>query len=75
MTTGLVMGVNAGGHRGWITVKCRLCALKMDVTRDIVYHCPKCRDVYKAYFCEADMRRLRGHCPYCKRELELLAAE
>ena len=75
MTTGLLVGVNAAGHPGWISVKCRICALKMDLTKDVVYYCPKCKDTRFTYFCEPDARRLRYRCPYCNRELELFAAE
>lgn len=72
MTIGVLIGVNAGGHKGWVTVKCRLCAREMDITKNIVYYCPKCVSNHRSYFCEADARRLKYKCPYCGHELEVL---
>ncbi|HIP65544.1 MAG TPA: hypothetical protein EYH08_03350 [Pyrodictium sp.] len=69
VSTAGLKGVNASGHAGWIEVKCRICALKMDVTTDPVYVCPACMEKYEAYFCPADARRLHHRCPFCGREL------
>ncbi len=65
-------GCNAGGHRGWFTMKCRICARVLTVGEDLIYVCPKCEEKYEAYFCEADYRKLHGRCPYCNSELQLL---
>ncbi len=73
MTIGLLKGVNTGGHLGWVTVRCRICNRKLEVTREPVYVCPKCRDSQDAYFCEAHARKVKHRCPYCGTELEPLA--
>jgi len=73
MTIGLLQGVNTAGHKGWVTVRCRLCGRKLDITRDIVYVCPKCRETQNAYFCEAHARKLKYKCPFCGSELVPLA--
>jgi len=65
-------GTNASGHRGWYEVKCRICAKKMYIGDDIIYHCPKCAQKYNAYFCLADAKRLHMRCPYCSSELTLV---
>jgi len=72
VSTAGLKGINAAGHRGWVTVKCRICATKLDTTLDIVYVCPHCREKYDAYFCAADARRLHYRCPFCGRRLELI---
>ncbi|MCE4617372.1 MAG: hypothetical protein F7C32_02170 [Desulfurococcales archaeon] len=71
MTIGKVRGINSSGHKGWFTVYCSICARPLDLTKDVVYTCPSCRDKYEAYFCQADARRLGYRCPYCRRELVL----
>ncbi len=70
MSTAGLKGINAVGHLGWVEVKCRICARKLDVTVDIVYACPYCKDKYEAYFCPADAKRLHYRCPFCGRELQ-----
>jgi len=72
VSTAGLKGINAVGHRGWVQVKCRICATKLDTTLDIVYVCPHCRDKYDAYFCAADAKRLHYRCPFCGRSLELI---
>ncbi len=62
-------GSNAYGHIGWLTVKCTICNRSLLIGTDVVYKCPKCEKKYKAYFCEADKRGLKGKCPYCGTEL------
>ncbi len=69
MSSAGLRGINAVGHLGWVEVKCRICARKMDVTTDIVYACPACEEKYEAYFCPADAKRLHYRCPFCGREL------
>jgi len=69
VSIGRILGVNAQGHLGWVTVKCAVCATKMDVTRRVVYRCPECSKHFDAYFCEADARLLRYKCPYCRERL------
>jgi len=69
MSFGRIKGVNAHGHLGWVTVKCRLCGKKMDYTRQVVYKCPKCAEKYQAYFCDADARVLHYRCPFCREKL------
>jgi len=64
-------GSNAAGHRGWYTVKCRICARKLYIGSDVVYYCPKCHIKYSTYFCEAHSRKLHRRCPYCGTELKL----
>ena len=71
MSTAGLKGINAAGHDGWITVKCRVCARILDLTEDITYVCRYCETKYDAYFCPADAKRLRYRCPYCGRELTL----
>ena len=71
MSYGSIKGVNAQGHSGWVTIKCSICARKMDVTRQIVYKCPKCTPTINAYFCQADSRVLHYRCPYCREQLVL----
>ncbi len=66
---GRIKGVNAQGHLGWVTVRCRICNRKLDVTKHPVYKCPKCEKKYQAYFCEADARVLHYKCPYCRTPL------
>ena len=70
MSTAGLKGVNAFGHLGWVTKKCRICAAKIDITRDLYYVCPHCKDRYDAYFCPADAKRLHYRCPFCGRELK-----
>ena len=72
MTSGLITGINAMGHSGWVKFKCRICARVLIVSRDPIYHCPKCKDINNSYFCEADFKRLHGKCPFCKTELKPL---
>lgn len=73
MSVGKAKGINTHGHLGWVTVKCRICAAKLDVTKRLVYRCPQCYvDPVRAYFCEADARRLRYKCPFCGKKLETL---
>ena len=62
-------GINSSGHSGWTTTKCRICALKIDITMDITYICTHCVEKYEAYFCPADAKRLHYRCPFCDREL------
>jgi len=64
-------GTNAAGHKGWYEVKCRICAKKLYIGDDPVYHCPKCYQKYEAYFCEAHARKLHMKCPYCGSDLRL----
>ncbi len=70
MSTAGLKGINAVGHKGWVTVRCRICGRKLDLTLDVVYVCPYCRDKYDAYFCAADAKRLHYKCPFCGRQLE-----
>lgn len=77
MTIGKVRGVNAMGHLGWTTVRCRVCGRLLDMTGqrpgsrrfDVVYMCPKCATKYGAYFCSADARSLKYKCPFCGSDL------
>lgn len=65
-------GCNASGHRGWYELKCRICAKKLYVGDDVIYHCPKCAKKYEAYFCVADVKKLGRRCPYCNADLVTL---
>ena len=69
MSTSGLKGINAVGHLGWVKYKCRICARVLDISEDIVYACPSCKDKYNAYFCSADAKRLHYRCPFCGREL------
>jgi predicted amidophosphoribosyltransferase len=70
MSTAGLRGINYAGHKGWTEIKCRVCALKLDLTLDVVYACSYCKDKYEAYFCPADAKRLHYKCPFCGRKLE-----
>lgn len=65
-------GCNSSGHRGWIEVKCRICAKKLYIGDDIIYKCPKCGENLGAYFCIPDAKKVGMHCPYCGNELKLV---
>uniref|UniRef100_A0A7C4H7J8 Uncharacterized protein n=1 Tax=Ignisphaera aggregans TaxID=334771 RepID=A0A7C4H7J8_9CREN len=65
-------GCNASGHKGWIELKCRLCAKKLYIGDDTIYVCPKCGSKYEAYFCIADAKKFHMKCPYCGSDLNLL---
>jgi len=69
MSFGRIKGVNAQGHHGWVSVRCRVCNKKLDTTRNVVFKCPKCATKYDAYFCEADARVLHYRCPFCNEQL------
>ncbi|MCE4608459.1 MAG: hypothetical protein F7B61_05830 [Caldisphaeraceae archaeon] len=79
MTIGLAKGINASGHVGWVTVRCRICGRYMDLSgqkpgsrhEEVVYMCPKCSKTVEAYFCAADAKRLGYRCPYCGSQLVL----
>jgi DNA-directed RNA polymerase subunit RPC12/RpoP len=73
MTIGKVRGLNTSGHRGWFTVYCRICGRPLDLTKDVVYACPTCKDKYEAYFCSADARRVGYKCPFCGKQLEIVS--
>jgi len=60
------------GHKGWVKVKCIICGKRMDLTNDEVYVCPKCRELYHAYFCYADAKVLHYKCPFCNGNITLL---
>jgi DNA-directed RNA polymerase subunit RPC12/RpoP len=81
VTIGLLKGVNAAGHIGWITVRCAICGAKLSLTGqkprggrrfEPVYACPKCSKKFNAYFCAADAKRLKYRCPYCGSKLVLV---
>ncbi len=72
MSTAGLKGINAAGHLGWVTRKCRICAKKLDLTVDVVYVCKACMKTREAYFCPADAKRLHYRCPFCGRELVTL---
>jgi len=66
-------GCNASGHKGWVELKCRICAKKLYIGDDIIYVCPKCSRTQDAYFCIADAKKtIHMKCPYCGSELKLL---
>jgi len=67
-----VKGVNAHGHLGWVTVRCRICARLEDYTRAVVYVCPNCYTKFQAYFCSSCAKVLHYKCPYCRSELVTL---
>ena len=69
MSLGSAAGSNAMGHRGWVRVRCVICAKWLDITSDDVYVCPKCRDTLRAYFCYPHAKNLHYKCPYCKNNL------
>ena len=81
MTLGLIKGMNAMGHAGWITVRCRVCWMKLSLTgyhpgtrrTEPVYACPNCAKDLGAYFCRADAKALKYRCPFCGSELSLVS--
>ncbi|AFZ71026.1 hypothetical protein Calag_1314 [Caldisphaera lagunensis DSM 15908] len=81
MTIGLAKGANSMGHVGWITVRCRICGRYLDLSgqkpnarhEEVVYACPKCAKTLNVYFCAADAKRLRYHCPYCGSQLTVVS--
>jgi len=79
LTIGLAKGINAMGHLGWVSVRCRICATWLDATggvgktkKTLTYMCPRCAQLYQAYFCHACARKVKYTCPYCKGPLTLL---
>jgi DNA-directed RNA polymerase subunit RPC12/RpoP len=80
VTIGLARGVNALGHVGWITVRCRICGRYLDLSgqkpgarhEEVVYACPKCMKTLEAYFCAADAKKLGYRCPYCGTQLTIV---
>jgi hypothetical protein len=79
LTVGIAKGINAMGHLGWVTVRCRICATWLDITggvgrvkKSIVYACPRCAQEYEAYFCRACAKKVRYTCPYCRSPLTLV---
>ncbi|MEM1620242.1 MAG: hypothetical protein QXU97_01970 [Fervidicoccaceae archaeon] len=69
MSVGRARGINAMGHLGWVTKKCAVCSIKLDISKRLVYYCDKCSKTLNAFFCEADAKRLRYRCPYCGEKL------
>lgn len=65
-------GCNASGHKGWVEVKCRICAKKLYIGDDIIYTCPRCGNVREAHFCISDAKKVQMKCPYCGNDLKLL---
>jgi len=79
LTVGLARGINAMGHMGWVTVRCRICSAWLDVTggvgrakKQLTYACPRCAELHQAYFCRACARKVRYTCPYCGAPLTLV---
>ncbi len=82
MTIGLIKGINAHGHMGWVLVRCRVCGRYLSLTGqhsgagrkiEVVYACPKCAKDYGAYFCHADARKFNYKCPFCGRDLVVVS--
>lgn len=82
MTVGLSKGTQGLGHIGWITVKCRICATRLDLSGrkpgvvrglQVVYYCPKCYRDHDTYLCHADARRVKYKCPYCGSQLAVFS--
>ncbi len=83
MTIGLLKGTSSWGHSGWVTVYCRVCGAKMNLSGqkprsrkvEVVYACPKCAEKYEAYFCAADARFVKYTCPFCGTKLEIVSPQ
>lgn len=83
MTVGLSKGTWTWGHVGWVTVYCRVCGTRLNLSGqkprsrrvEVVYACPKCAAKYGAYFCAADARFLKYTCPFCGSKLEIVSPQ
>ncbi|MEM0026267.1 MAG: hypothetical protein QXV93_02095 [Zestosphaera sp.] len=65
---GMLRGINASGHLGWVTKNCTICRKSLHVGRDVLYTCSKC-GMDKVIICSGDYKALNGKCPYCRSEL------
>ncbi|MFN4046316.1 MAG: hypothetical protein ACK4H7_03135 [Acidilobaceae archaeon] len=76
MTVGMAKGTNAMGHLGWVTVRCRVCGIWLDLTggagrgrKMVAYACPRCSKTLEAFFCSPCAKKVKYTCPYCGTQL------
>ncbi|MEM2020645.1 MAG: hypothetical protein QXP80_00260 [Zestosphaera sp.] len=65
---GILKGVTASGHLGWVVKNCTICRKTLVIGKELIYTCSKCGSE-KVVICSGDYKALSGKCPYCHSDL------